>query len=267
MLLHRPVAESPLSRGRQPRPSNSDSSARSRAPDRGRDAELADRLEREHAETAAIAARLPRGVFFGTSTWSFPGWAGIVYSRRATTAELAREGLAEYARHPLLTTVGIDRGYYGPIPARTSSATPRSSRRGFPCCAKAPEAVTAAVRDRRAAAPTPTTSGRSGSSTRWSGRSSSLFGNTRARSSSSFRRPRRRSGAAGLRREARPLSRGASGRSAVCRGAARRGAPDAGVSRRARGARRGARLQLRDRDADAGRRRLPPFPSRRRRLP
>ena len=115
------------------------------APARGRDVELAERVAREHAECAAIAARLPRGVFFGTSTWSFPGWAGIVYSRRATTAELARDGLAEYARHPLLTTVGIDRGYYGPIPSADLARYAAQLPPGFPCCAKAPEAVTSAA--------------------------------------------------------------------------------------------------------------------------
>lgn len=111
-----------------------------------RDRGPAERLEREHAEAAAIAARLPKGVHFGTSTWSFPGWAGIVYSRRVTTAELAREGLREYARHSLLTTVGIDRGYYGPIPARDLQRYAQQLPPGFPCCAKAPEAVTAAAR-------------------------------------------------------------------------------------------------------------------------
>jgi uncharacterized protein YecE (DUF72 family) len=116
------------------------------------DVELSARLAREHTEAAAIAARLPKGVFFGTSTWSFPGWAGIVYSRRATTAELAREGLAEYARHPLLTTVGIDRGYYGPIPVKDLERYAGQLPPGFPCCAKAPEAVTAPLRtgERRA---------------------------------------------------------------------------------------------------------------------
>ena len=115
------------------------------APVRRRDRGLAERLEREHAAAAAVAARLPKGVFFGTSTWSFPGWAGIVYSQRATTAELARKGLAEYARHPLLTTVGIDRGYYGPIPAPDLQRYAEQLPPGFPCCAKAPEAVTAAI--------------------------------------------------------------------------------------------------------------------------
>jgi uncharacterized protein YecE (DUF72 family) len=114
------------------------------APRRRPDPVFADRLRREHEECATLAARIPRGVLFGTSTWSFPGWAGIVYSRKATTAELAREGLAEYARHPLLTTVGIDRGYYGPIPSADLERYASQLPAGFPCCAKAPEAVTSA---------------------------------------------------------------------------------------------------------------------------
>ena len=62
-----------------------------------------ERLEREHTEAAAIAARLPENVFFGTSSWSFPDWAGIVYSRHASTSQLSREGLASDS----LTLVGI----------------------------------------------------------------------------------------------------------------------------------------------------------------
>src|SRR5438552_12204558 len=100
------------------------------------------RLEREHAEAAAIAARLPPGVRFGTSSWSFPDWAGLVYSRETTVAELAREGLREYARHPLLTTVGIDRSYYAPIPPEDLVRYAAQLPPGFLCCAKAPEIVT-----------------------------------------------------------------------------------------------------------------------------
>lgn len=113
-----------------------------RRADRG----LAERLAAEHEQAAAIAARLPAGVRFGTSSWSFPGWKGIVYSRRTTTAVLAREGLAEYARHPLLRTVGIDRGFYSPIPGADLARYAGQLPPGFPCCAKAPEAVMAAVR-------------------------------------------------------------------------------------------------------------------------
>ena len=64
-------------------------------------------LETAHTDARSLAARLPQGLHFGTSSWSFPGWAGIVYSARRTESELAREGLREYATHPLLTTVGI----------------------------------------------------------------------------------------------------------------------------------------------------------------
>ena len=109
----------------------------------------ADRLAREHAEASAIAARLPPGVRFGTSSWSFPDWVGLVYSRVATVGELAREGLREYARHPLLTTVGIDRSYYAPIPPQDLVRYDSQLPPGFPCCTKAPEAVTSAVRPTR----------------------------------------------------------------------------------------------------------------------
>jgi uncharacterized protein YecE (DUF72 family) len=109
----------------------------------------AERLARERAEAAGIASRVPAGVRFGTSSWSFPDWAGIVYSRVATVGKLAREGLAEYGLHPLLTTVGIDRSYYAPIPppdlVRYSEQLPPA----FPCCAKALELVTSVARPAR----------------------------------------------------------------------------------------------------------------------
>jgi len=62
-----------------------------------------------------LAGQLPEGLYLGTSSWSFPGWEGLVYDRKATKAHLAREGLEAYARHPLLRAVGIDRTYYAPI--------------------------------------------------------------------------------------------------------------------------------------------------------
>jgi uncharacterized protein YecE (DUF72 family) len=111
---------------------------------------LAERVARERTESAAIAARLPAGVRFGTSSWSFPEWAGLVYPRVARVGELAREGLAEYVRHPLLTTVGIDRSYYAPIPVADLVRYSEQLPPGFPCCAKAPEAVTSVVRPARA---------------------------------------------------------------------------------------------------------------------
>jgi uncharacterized protein YecE (DUF72 family) len=63
------------------------------------------------------AQRLPPRVRLGTSSWSFPGWAGIVYDRRASERVLSRDGLAAYAAHPHLRTVGVDRTYYAPVSA------------------------------------------------------------------------------------------------------------------------------------------------------
>jgi uncharacterized protein YecE (DUF72 family) len=106
------------------------------------DARSAEAVARVHDEAAAIARTLPAGIFFGTSSWSFPGWAGIVYRKQRSAAELAREGLAEYAQHPLLTTVGIDRSYYAPLPVDDLSLYRTQLPAGFRCCIKAPAAVT-----------------------------------------------------------------------------------------------------------------------------
>ncbi|MFO0838931.1 MAG: DUF72 domain-containing protein [Phycisphaerae bacterium] len=66
-------------------------------------------------EHVALAGRLNPLVYLGTSSWSFPGWAGIVYDREATEQTLARQGLTAYSAHPLFRTVGIDRTFYAPI--------------------------------------------------------------------------------------------------------------------------------------------------------
>ena len=53
----------------------------------------------------------------GTSSWSFPGWAGLVWAGRHPAEVLSRDGLPAYARHPLLRAAGIDRTFYAPLPA------------------------------------------------------------------------------------------------------------------------------------------------------
>ena len=98
-----------------------------------------------YEEAAQLAARLPPGLRMGTSTWSFPGWEGIVYARRRSVQELARDGLEEYARHPLLGTVGIDRSFYAPVPEIDYLRYARQLPPGFLCPSKAPHAVMAQV--------------------------------------------------------------------------------------------------------------------------
>jgi uncharacterized protein YecE (DUF72 family) len=60
----------------------------------------------------ALAAQLPPQIHLGTSTWSFPGWNGIVYGDEYSNSKLSREGLTAYGAHPLLKTVSIDRSFY-----------------------------------------------------------------------------------------------------------------------------------------------------------
>lgn len=70
------------------------------------------------ADLVRLGQRLPPDLRLGTSSWNFPGWRGLVYAPTAKKAQLSRHGLAAYAQHPLLRTVGVDRTFYAPIEAR-----------------------------------------------------------------------------------------------------------------------------------------------------
>jgi uncharacterized protein YecE (DUF72 family) len=93
-------------------------------------------------ELAALAARLPETLRLGTSSWAFPGWAGLVYAERSTERLLAREGLSAYARHPLLRTIGLDRSYYAPPSAAEYRRYALSVPGGFRFVVKAHGALT-----------------------------------------------------------------------------------------------------------------------------
>ena len=84
-----------------------------------------------------LARQIPAKARLGTSSWSFPGWSGLVYDRAAPEALLAREGLAAYALHPLLRTVSLDRTFYAPLPASALAAYARQVPEGFRFLVKA----------------------------------------------------------------------------------------------------------------------------------
>jgi len=94
------------------------------------------------ADNIALAAQLPSLVHLGTSSWSFAGWAGLVYAGSYPEARLARDGLAAYAAHPLLRAVSLDRTFYAPLAeheyARYSAQVPDD----FRFVVKAPMALT-----------------------------------------------------------------------------------------------------------------------------
>ncbi|MDZ7651960.1 MAG: DUF72 domain-containing protein [Burkholderiaceae bacterium] len=92
-----------------------------------------------------LGRHLPAGVHLGTSSWSFPGWRGLVYSASHGEPQLARQGLVAYAAHPVLRAVGIDRSFYQPLPqsefARYAAQVPPN----FRFVVKAPALVADAV--------------------------------------------------------------------------------------------------------------------------
>jgi uncharacterized protein YecE (DUF72 family) len=97
-------------------------------------------------DVRALAAALPGCVRLGTSSWSFPGWTGLVYAPRngkpATEQLLARHGLAAYARHPLFRTVSLDRTFYAALAPDEFSRYASQVPEDFRFVVKAPAAVT-----------------------------------------------------------------------------------------------------------------------------
>lgn len=91
---------------------------------------------------AALAAKRPAGLFLGTSSWTFPGWAGIVYRGRPTQDALIKYGLEEYARHPLFNTVAIDRSFYAALSPDELKRYAEQLPPGFRCVMKVWNAVT-----------------------------------------------------------------------------------------------------------------------------
>ena len=93
-------------------------------------------------ELEELGRRLPAHVHLGTSTWSFPGWAGILWARAYSQTLLAREGLWAYGQHPLLRGVGIDRTYYQPLSPEELAAYAAQVPEGFRFVTKAQEVLT-----------------------------------------------------------------------------------------------------------------------------
>lgn len=94
-------------------------------------------------ELQALASALPSLLRLGTSTWTYPGWYGTVYSRRYPEKGAAAAMLREYAQYPLFSTVGIDSFFYRPPSPNTLRAYANALPAGFRCCMKVWEAVTA----------------------------------------------------------------------------------------------------------------------------
>lgn len=92
-----------------------------------------------------LAAKVPTNVRFGTSSWTFPGWGGVLYEGHPTQADLMADGLRGYAAHPLFRTVGIDRSHYAPLDDATLEDYARGLPQGFQAVSKVWDELTTCV--------------------------------------------------------------------------------------------------------------------------
>jgi uncharacterized protein YecE (DUF72 family) len=88
------------------------------------------------AEFERLGARIPPLVRFGTSTWNYPGWRGLVYQQDYGPKGAAAKMLREYASFPLFRTVGIDSSFYGPPTEAVLQSYAEQLPSGFPCVSK-----------------------------------------------------------------------------------------------------------------------------------
>lgn len=97
------------------------------------------------SDVQTLGERLPGNIRLGTSSWSFPGWKGIVWDDDYSDTKLSRQGLTAYARHPVLRCVGIDRSFYKPMSIVEYQKYAEQVPRDFRFLVKAPSVVTDAV--------------------------------------------------------------------------------------------------------------------------
>jgi uncharacterized protein YecE (DUF72 family) len=104
-------------------------------------------------------------IHFGTSTWAYEGWQGIVYHKPYPKKRFKQDCLAEYAMYEyqgerLFTTVGFDFTFYGPPAAQLLSHYAAQLPPAFRACPKVWEEITVPVyltglRYRKKAGPNP----------------------------------------------------------------------------------------------------------------
>ncbi len=84
---------------------------------------------------------------FGTSSWAYEGWHGIVYQKTYPKSRFSQDTLAEYAAYSvdgtrLFRTVGIDHSFYRPADAKQLAHYAEQVPDDFRFCQKVWEAIT-----------------------------------------------------------------------------------------------------------------------------
>lgn len=94
------------------------------------------------AQYQELAAQLPPLLRMGVSTWSYPGWEGLVWDGAYDSSVLAKKGLTAYHRHPLLRTVCVDRTFWRPLTASQYAAFAAQVDADFRFVVKCPAGIT-----------------------------------------------------------------------------------------------------------------------------
>jgi uncharacterized protein YecE (DUF72 family) len=84
---------------------------------------------------------------FGTSSWAYEGWQGLVYHRTYPKSRFSQDTLGEYAAYrmqgsPLFSTVGIDHSFYRPASAKQLAHYAAQVPNEFRFCQKVWEEIT-----------------------------------------------------------------------------------------------------------------------------
>ena len=96
----------------------------------------------DRAELDRLGRSIPPQVRFGTSSWTYPAWKGLVYTRDYPESGASAPMLGEYARFPLFRTVGIDSSFYGPLTDKALRSYAAVLPPGFPCVSKVWDRIT-----------------------------------------------------------------------------------------------------------------------------
>ncbi len=94
------------------------------------------------ADAAKLSDQLSENLKFGTSSWTYPGWTGLVYGKRFPKTGASTAMLAAYARCPLFRTVGVDSFYYRPPSPDLLSDYRQALPAGFPLVMKVWDRIT-----------------------------------------------------------------------------------------------------------------------------
>ncbi len=106
------------------------------------------KILREKLRSGKITLMIDRrSVRFGTSSWAYEGWQGLIYRQAYKANRFSKDSLSEYARYeyrgaPLFNTVGIDHTFYRPATAEQLAHYATQVPSDFRFCAKVWEELT-----------------------------------------------------------------------------------------------------------------------------